>query len=868
MANLLTGDYEAVVQIAIRQINGLLGTIHQNADQNTALKLLHSTSARVGDPRPRAPDTSAFADWVTDFQVSAAPGHTINDVRAQLNSTAPPGVAKKLSDEFDAFDRDWVIQLPPDVVRGLVKMQLSSITIAVPDGSSSEITIHAQVRAHYYPDPRTTELPAPVHGEVRAVFDVGRAAHWKRRLEIRPSSQDAKIQFLAAPGSGLTTNDENVLSLHIRKVLRERMSLLPIDLPADFPFADFKGLGVGANPVIALPLQLSDAPPPSNGLPSLTKSFIGAAGFGFAINKQFVVGRVDLEPFRQAIKAVKFTALGAKYRLRFSSGPDLTFTTGGIDISARIEAETGTWYAPNLWVKIKQRITLVVDASGAVHLARIGETDVDASKVILWTVGSGAIAAVVKSSIDKALSGDENPVGDLFDGAKNSLTNGLKKFDPSATASFTVADVTSDGAVVSGEISNAGSRRPPVVSVEQTDQGAAFTAFQSWIPAGRIDRFVWSWIENAGPELWSGVERSVTDEHRFILPKPRSIANINQICLRIEGTQIMPAGHEISVAAGATCQIREPDFGIRVPSWWEPLTIPAWRPNSADAPTLRDAISGHMSVQTGFVPDDQPVRNALVCFVGDSQRYLESLRAALDQTRTGSSLVTTVVVPAGTFDAPRREVESALGLPREDFPTPLLFTEDDEGGWTSTFGVAKTPSMYLLNTRGEFVWKQEGEPDPAALAAALHEHAIPTEPSVFSPLQLALSPGDPAPDVFFEDAGEQYTLHRMLGRTVLLNFWQSWSAPCLSELRRLQELHQAGEDTPFVVAFQGGKRDAIDDVRKRLGISFPLVQDSQQQIARRYGVRCWPTTVMIDAEGHVERAQFGTAHDHGSTPRT
>ena len=30
MANPLTGDYEAVVQIAIRQINGLLGTLHQN----------------------------------------------------------------------------------------------------------------------------------------------------------------------------------------------------------------------------------------------------------------------------------------------------------------------------------------------------------------------------------------------------------------------------------------------------------------------------------------------------------------------------------------------------------------------------------------------------------------------------------------------------------------------------------------------------------------------------------------------------------------------------------------------------------------------------------------------------------------------
>ena len=28
MANVLTGDYEPVLQIAIRQVNGLLGTLH------------------------------------------------------------------------------------------------------------------------------------------------------------------------------------------------------------------------------------------------------------------------------------------------------------------------------------------------------------------------------------------------------------------------------------------------------------------------------------------------------------------------------------------------------------------------------------------------------------------------------------------------------------------------------------------------------------------------------------------------------------------------------------------------------------------------------------------------------------------------
>jgi peroxiredoxin len=97
---------------------------------------------------------------------------------------------------------------------------------------------------------------------------------------------------------------------------------------------------------------------------------------------------------------------------------------------------------------------------------------------------------------------------------------------------------------------------------------------------------------------------------------------------------------------------------------------------------------------------------------------------------------------------------------------------------------------------------------------------------------------------------------------MLLNFWQSWSAPCLTELCRLQRLHQAGREAPFIVAFHGGKNSkALDEIRKRLGLSFPLVQDLQQRIARQYGVRCWPTTIMVDAEGRVEHVQFGVCHD-------
>ena len=85
MSNPLTGDYEAALQIAIRQVNGLLGTLHQNgATQNAALQLLHSTPLRIADQLPPPGTTGVFADWVTKYQ-RATPGHGRDDPGARVD---------------------------------------------------------------------------------------------------------------------------------------------------------------------------------------------------------------------------------------------------------------------------------------------------------------------------------------------------------------------------------------------------------------------------------------------------------------------------------------------------------------------------------------------------------------------------------------------------------------------------------------------------------------------------------------------------------------------------------------------------------------------------------------------------------------
>jgi hypothetical protein len=199
-----------------------------------------------------------------------------------------------------------------------------------------------------------------------------------RQLLIKPSSDNAKIQFIAAPGTGLTAIDQSRISAEVRKALRE-MRLLPVDLPADFPFTTFKGLGSGTSRAIALGLQLSGAGAPANGLQSLTQSFIGSSGFAFAVSKEYVLSLIDVDKIREEIKKNTFKKFGGTYRLSFRSGhPTLTFKNGGIEIFGRVEAKTSTVYLPNGFVEFKQLVTLVLDTSTqTVSLVRVGEPDVD-----------------------------------------------------------------------------------------------------------------------------------------------------------------------------------------------------------------------------------------------------------------------------------------------------------------------------------------------------------------------------------------------------------------------------------------------------------------------------------------------------------
>src|SRR5262249_36736371 len=162
-----------------------------------------------------------------------------------------------------------------------------------------------------------------------------------------------------------------------------------------------------------------------------------------------------------------------------------------------------TVWAPNGFVKFSQLVRLLLDApTQTVFAAPFGMPTVDQR-----LVDHQLAVDIVRSQIHAALAANEPSIHGAFANGRSTLLRPLRTFDPFASVTYTGLEITPDGVIVRGEIGST-ARRPPVVDIGETQQSSAFTAFESWIPAGRIDRFIWSWLQRVPYSPWQLEEKS------------------------------------------------------------------------------------------------------------------------------------------------------------------------------------------------------------------------------------------------------------------------------------------------------------------------------------------------------------------------
>jgi peroxiredoxin len=139
--------------------------------------------------------------------------------------------------------------------------------------------------------------------------------------------------------------------------------------------------------------------------------------------------------------------------------------------------------------------------------------------------------------------------------------------------------------------------------------------------------------------------------------------------------------------------------------------------------------------------------------------------------------------------------------------------------------------------------------------------------AVYSSLEKdpnAVKVGKEAPNFSLEQLnGSSMTLSDLRGKGVVLNFWGTWCEPCKSEMPALQKQYELNKDKGLVVIGVniGQAQATVEPFVKQLGVSFPILLDSQSQITKLYRIGPIPTTFFIDPDGEVKEIFIGEMNE-------
>lgn len=117
--------------------------------------------------------------------------------------------------------------------------------------------------------------------------------------------------------------------------------------------------------------------------------------------------------------------------------------------------------------------------------------------------------------------------------------------------------------------------------------------------------------------------------------------------------------------------------------------------------------------------------------------------------------------------------------------------------------------------------------------------------------------GTPLPDL--ASFGVEGAVPPLKGKVVVIDFWASWCGPCRASFPVLEALHNTYKDKGVVLLGINMDKDApkMAGFLAEHPVTFPVVRDAAQKVARTAKVPAMPTTVIVGRDGIIREVHAG-----------
>ena len=106
-----------------------------------------------------------------------------------------------------------------------------------------------------------------------------------------------------------------------------------------------------------------------------------------------------------------------------------------------------------------------------------------------------------------------------------------------------------------------------------------------------------------------------------------------------------------------------------------------------------------------------------------------------------------------------------------------------------------------------------------------------------------------------EDGNKVSVLDAAGGKPLIINFWATWCPYCVDEMQDYQQLYERyGGVISFVMIDAADRSNEVKAAKEYVaenGFTFPVYYDTSYAAQRLFGIRAYPTTFIIGADGEL-----------------